>query len=150
VPPRPCEAPLRGPPTSPLEARLATLPPDLRAVACVYALLGLLCFIGAAALLNLTGDFLWSSAILLSLALVFFALAWLSLRYLVYSRGWRASTLAACMLIVLLGVMVAGAVSLSGGGRGVSGLWCFVLLCAICSYLLWRQQRASNNRWRGP
>jgi len=146
------DAPARGPSTSPLEARLATLRDPLRAAVGVYVALGLMCFLGAAALLTTTGNFFWGSAFFFCLTLVFFSMGWLSYRYLVLSHTWRIVTLAISALTTLLVATIVGGVALSASSRRgeLSGSCCVALLVGICTYLLWRQQRASNNRSRGP
>jgi hypothetical protein len=92
-----------------------------------------------------------------------FVLASLSARLLTLSRSWQLATTAGSLLFTILIVQAAARVSAidiplySGLGQGYSALaillglwWGLALVSSSCSHVLWRQVRASNNRWRGP
>jgi hypothetical protein len=93
-----------------------------------------------------------------------FVLSVLSLRLLMLTRSWRMATAVGSVLFSLLIVLSAARVSavdipvyLAMEREDYSVLaivlglwWGLALVYSVCSYLLWRQLRASNNRWRGP
>jgi hypothetical protein len=134
----------------------------LRAVAWFYALLGVLAVACAVVIVGLSpyvgGGVRAQSTpltIYIVLAVTFWVLAWLSLRYLVLSSGWQAFAIAASILLALLGL--SGAVQVTLTGRANLGWmalipiwWGLAFAFSLCSSVLWRQRRASNNRWRGP
>jgi hypothetical protein len=90
-------------------------------------------------------------AIYVGAGITFCALAWLSLRYPVLTPGWAILTLALSVLLSLCGLGCALKVSLTGWGTllGTVVWWALALTCSVCSYLLWGQRRASNNRSKG-
>ena len=146
---------------------------QLRIVAVVYALLGVL---ATAALIVLmksvwpgwTGGSSWEGfgrgaaravAVSTSFAVVFWLLALLSFRYLALSRAWRSLALVSSLVVLLWFILAGIAVTFIGRGgapgwRPVASqivlAWVVVSAVAGCSYLLWRNLRASNNRWSGP
>jgi hypothetical protein len=135
---------------------------QLRVVASTYALLGMLALGCAAALVALlmlgpdVGDSISAEttplAILGGSGVTFCALAWLSLRYSVLTPAWATFTLAASTLLTLWGFIGAIRVTLTGWGTliGTFVWWGLAVVSSLGSYLLWRQWRASNNRWSGP
>ena len=153
------QALLGGRSTSPLDARVHYANYQLRVVASTYAVLGLLALACAVALVVL-GPYVGSRisaettplAIYVGGGVTFFALAWLSLRYSVLTPPWATFTLAASIFLALCGFICAVKVTLTGWGALIgSFVWRgLALVCSLGSYLLWRQWRASNNRWSGP
>jgi hypothetical protein len=132
---------------------------QLRVVASTYALLGILA-LGCAGALVVLGPYVGDSisaettplAIYVGCGVTFCALAWLSLRYSVLTLAWATLTLAASILLTLCGFIGAVKVTLTGWGAFIGTLmwWALAIVGSLGSFLLWRQWRASNNRWRGP
>jgi hypothetical protein len=133
---------------------------QVRFVAVWYALLGALCTLGAAVVIDVflthrqqefggLGIGLW---IYISAGTAFWAAAVLSLRYLTLSAAIRNVALALSILLAFSLIFAAVGVTLSGwnGRRVISMWWGVAAVCALCSFLLWKKRRASNNRWRGP
>jgi hypothetical protein len=150
---------------------------QLRVVAALYASFGAVCLLwiamvwtaaSSAPLASLTHQVAdrCASAIpsVAARAIGSFVLSALSLRLLMLSRSWRMATTVGSVLFSLLIVLAAARVSavdipvyLAMEREDypvlaiVLGLWWgLALVYSVCSYLLWRQLRASNNRWRGP
>jgi len=136
---------------------------QLRVVAALYALLGIVIVSGIV--------IVWTvfstkpepaSAIPSQAAKVVgsFALSVLSLRLLTLSRSWRIATalgsLLVSVLIVLAAARVSGAeipVYFAVGPESPSDMavalgiwWGLALVYSMCSYVVWRQARASNHR----
>jgi hypothetical protein len=133
---------------------------QVRAVALWYALVGSFCSVGAVVTLSI---FLSHSrtefaslgvglSIYTSAAVAFLVSAVLSLRFLVLSPAGRIAALVLSILLALSLILAAAGVTLAGwNGLGLIITWWIVAgLCSLCSLLLWRHRRASNNRWRGP
>jgi hypothetical protein len=133
-----------------------------------YALLGAL-FLALVILLVCIDWYLWSEhhepgtsyaigiskvilAIYVGVGAVFEFMAALSRRYLVLGLRWRTWTIAASALLAACGIFFALTVTLTGRGGLVGGVvfWAVAFTCVVCASVLWRQRRASNNRWRGP
>jgi hypothetical protein len=132
----------------------------LRAVAFSYGLLGILALACAVTLISLNRHLgtvggisaeATPLAIYVGAGITFCALAWLSLRYPVLTPGWAILTLALSVLLSLCGLGCTLKVSLTGWGTllGTVVWWALALTCSVCSYLLWGQRRASNNRSKG-
>ena len=137
---------------------------QFRAAAISYALLGTLFLALAIMLVGFSwsawnGPFFWhevqgatagSVALYTSIALGFWILAWLSLRYVTLSPAWRIATLAASVIPALWSILGAVKVTITGtdamrpdSGVPVIGLeWLFALVYALPSYLLWKHRRA--------
>jgi hypothetical protein len=146
---------------------------QLRVVAAVYAvfgaplvaLIGLILFwasITPPELRQYAESYTRAIPLMASLAIGYFALSGLSLRFLRLGLSWRIATIAVSVILSLLAIWRAArasAVDISvhlAMGRSYSALlllglwWGLALLYSVCSYLLWQQIRTSNNRSRGP
>jgi hypothetical protein len=89
-----------------------------------------------------------------------FALSVLALRFLVLSRSWRIAAIAVSLFISLLEIANAtrktlivaptylklGADSYGYLAVELALFWGWALAYSLCSYLLWKQLRASSNR----
>jgi len=134
---------------------------QLRVVALWYALLGAICTVGAIVVFNIFWNHprLWhelaspgsSLSIYISTAVAFWVSTALSLRYFVLSHAGQIVTLVVSILLALCSILAAGRVTVTSPmGLGLMAWWGLALACSLCSLLLWRNGRASNNRWRGP
>jgi hypothetical protein len=95
-----------------------------------------------------------------ALAIACIVLSGLSLRFVASNRWWQIATTAGSVLFSLLLLLAGARTSFTnvpaylGAGGGYSALaillgvwWSPPLISSFCSYLLWRQLRASNNRF---
>ena len=152
---------LGGPSTLPLEARMISALSQLRVVALWYALLGVLCSVGAVVVFSVfwSGSPLWhelaspatSLWIYVGAGVAFWLSAGLSLRYLVLSPPLQGAAFVISAFVALCGIAAAGHVTLTNPpGVGLVAWWGLAGACSLCTLLLWVNRRASNHRWRGP
>ena len=164
---------LGGPSTSPLEARMVSAVSQLRIVAIWYALLGALSSIGAFAAFSLFrhgayalyGALSWptdtstlpnpaTKSLLIwgSTAVLSWVSFVLSLRYLPLSPRGQLAALVVSLLLALGCILEAANATFSDVSQVVWGVWWGIAgACSLCSLLLWRHRRASNNRvWTPP
>jgi hypothetical protein len=135
---------------------------QLRVVAIWYALLGAICSVGAVVLLYVfwSQPSLWRASvspatslwIYIIAAMAFWLSAGLSFRYLILNSASQIAALAISVFLALCGIFGALKVTLTGWGALMGDVvwWALALTCSLCSLVLWRQRRASNNRWREP
>jgi hypothetical protein len=132
---------------------------QVRFVALWHALLGAICTLGAAVVINVflanrqqefgaLGIGLW---IYICAGTAFWAAAVLSLQYLTLGTTIQNAALALSILLAIAVIVAAVGVTLSGwNGRTVISMWWGVAaVCTLCSFLLWRKRRASDNCRRG-
>src|SRR6201993_4876232 len=76
----------------------------------------------------------------------------LSRRYLALSPRGQFAALVISILLALETILVAwlAGVTFFDLTQVVYVYWVIAGVCSLCSFLLWRHRRASNNRWRGP
>jgi hypothetical protein len=146
---------------------------QVRVAAAVYALLGLLATAAAVVLIRSTWPLMSAAltprefvrgagiatSVSIGVAIAFWVMAALSLRYLALTQLSRSLTFWASFLITLYGTLEGIQVTF-GPGSDAPGwtrqssqivlAWVVALSFGVCSCLLWKQRRASNNRWRGP
>src|SRR5262249_27733810 len=147
----------------------------LRVVAGVYALFGIACLLwiaiawrmASATSLPLTDQAreFWASGIpsMAVRAVGSFVLSGLSARLLTLRRLWQLVAAVGSLLFaipIVVGGLRAAAFEIQAYtdlGKGYSYLAILlgtqlglVLVSSLCSFVIWRQVRASNNRWRGP
>ena len=143
---------------------------QLRVTAVIYALFGIACLIWIAIAPTLVSSLSRETSnqapsaipFVATWAIACFVLSGLSLCFLMLDRSWRIRAIVGSLLLSLVAIWAVARFSAevapvywSLGERGLLAIklgtwWGIALAYSLCSFLLWKQLRASNNRWRGP